>query len=212
MAQPIKKITLGRKMMEVIDEEEYRRRSRFDNLLFDDSCIEMNGMVYPVQKKFDPTVPGVYDVGPCLKYVKPTENADQYRSENITDFGKPQNFKDLIDQQDHLRKGREAILTTKENKVFNPKIAEDDTPELSITKEAIILKDIDIESYRTEFGLDYPNILRLFKDPKNKNITINRMKTVCNAMDIEMTVTLKDKKNAINPMGKELSVILTRED
>lgn len=196
--------------MDVIDEEEYNRRSKFTEPLFEDTCIEKDGMVYPIKKKYDET-PGVYDAGPLLKYTKPEQNQEQYSSSNIIDFSNAKSFKDVIERQDNLKRSEEAILTTKDN-IFVPVIYDDDLPELVATKQMLSYKAIDLESYRGRFGGDFNNITRGVKDKKNKTITFYRLKTFCNAMDVKATLTLEDKEGAINPMGRKIEVNLTSSE
>jgi hypothetical protein len=203
----MKKIIIGKKIMEVISQDEYLRRRELPEPLFEDTCVENDGMVYPILKRCDGN-PGLTDFGDILKYTKPVVNKENYRSDKIIDFSDCKDLGSFMEQQDKLKASEAAILTTK-NKITNYPIAEDDTPELAGSKEVINSKNIDIESYKPRFGSDGNNILKIFKNPQIKTISFNRVKTVCRGMDVEAYLIFKDKPGAINPMGKEVLVKLT---
>lgn len=212
-AMNIKKVTIGLDVMDVIDEKEFNKRSKLDEPLFEDTCVERNGRVYPIQKRYDPTTPGVYDAGPFLKYTEPTENVGIFSSDNIVDFSRAKDLRGIIEIQDDLRRGEEARLTTINN-VWEPTIYEDDTVELAALKEAITLKQIDPESYRPRYGSgsDSNNDNRLLNDKKNKTISCYKIKRFCDIYDIKATIIFEDKKGAINPMGKKIIAELTTEE
>lgn len=207
----IRKAFIENKTMEVITEEEYYRRAQFAEPLFGDTCVEMNGMLYPIQqKRFDPSLPGVYDTGCCLKYNKPPKEFEgRYDNSNIlVDFANAKDYADVIRMKDSLNRAEIARLTTKDN-VYVPVISEEDTPALRLVKEAVGCKEIDLESYRQRMDTDFSNNTRLITSPKNHNITIKKAAALGEAFDFDVELVIRDKKDAINPIGKELRTIIT---
>ena len=81
----VRKAFIANKTMEVISEDEYIRRSKFADPMFEDTCVEKNGTLYPIQKRYNEGAPGVYDAGPCFKYTNPT-NKEDYSANKIIDF------------------------------------------------------------------------------------------------------------------------------
>jgi len=203
----MRKITIGTKIIDVIDEEEYHRRSKLDDPMFEDTCIEMNGMVYPIQKRYDGS-PGVCDYGPVLRYTKPIVDQEQYSSENIIDFNKAKDFAAVMKTQDAYKRCEEAILTSPDN-ITTPVIKETNSPLLALTKQMIIEKHIDIDLYGSKLKEDKNNALRPIKDKNNDTITINRAVNLCQCCDVRMIVRLEDKPGAVNPMGKILEMEIT---
>lgn len=203
----MKKINMGSKMMEVIDEQEYERLSRLENTNINDTCIEMNGLVLPIQKRYDGSTPGVFDAGVCFKVTKP-ENEDGYTSKNVINFDNAKDFAGVIETHDKYRRCEEAILTTKDN-ISKVIIKETNQPELVMVKEMINAKGIDMESYGTRLGPDKDNVFRLVKDKNNDNITLNRSKTLCEIFDCRLIMRIEDKPGAVNPMGIVLEKELT---
>jgi hypothetical protein len=207
----IRKMKVNNKIMDVIDEEEYNRRSKLPEPLFEDTCIEKDGIVYPIQKRYDGFSTGVYDAGPFFKYTPPTQNPEEYSADKIIDLSKAKDLKEIMEKQDELRGSEEAILSTKDN-IFIPTIAEDETPELQATKLMLLKKKIDLESYKARFGNDGPNALRIVKDKTNKTISFYRFKNFCEVCDVNAYLILEDKVGAINPMGETIRMPLTSEE
>lgn len=210
----IRKTTIGKRVLDVMTETEYTQKTQKEGPMFDDTCIEKNGMLYPIQQRYDGFTPGVFDAGPFLKYTNPQESdVAEYSagSDKIIDFSRAKDLRSLIVEQDKLRDKEEVILTVREN-IFQAHIKDSNLPELKATKEVINSKNIDLTDYKVKLEEDFSNITRIIKDPNNDSITFNRMRTLMNAMDVEVTLTFKDKPNAINPMGKEISVVITSED
>jgi len=205
----IKKVSIGKKLMDVIDEREYHKRAKLEDPLFEDTCVEKDGLLYPIQKKYDGT-PGVYDAGPFLKFTKPVNDIEQYSSDKIIDFNNAKNFRDLISKQDDLRHEERAILSTVNN-VFAPEVYDDDTPELVAIKQMITYKNIDPESYRHRFGDDFSNNMRPLKDKKNKSVSFYKVRTYCTVFDTKATLIIEDKEGAINPMGRRIEIEITSE-
>jgi hypothetical protein len=208
----IKKAIVDKKALDVIDEEEYDRRVKLADPMFEDTCIQKGDTLYPVRNKYDPSVVGVYDAGPFLKYTEPAEeDKEQYSANKIIDLGNTSNLRELIQAQDDYRREESALLTTVNN-IWEPVIYNDDSPELVALKEGITYKQIDNESYRPRHGADFNNDTRLLKDRKNKTISFYKLKRYCDIYDLKATLIIEDKEGAINPMGRKIVKELTSEE
>lgn len=162
-----------------------------------------DGIIYPLRSVTD-IRPGVYDYGGivCFRPPQPSEVAF-YSEANVINFSEAKNLREIIETQDKLTKAERSILTTIDNMTI-PEIGESDTPAMKALKEAIIAKHIDLDKYDYRFGVEnYPNDKRLLK---RDSITISKLKTYADALDISLTLTLQDKSNDVpNPMGKVIS-------
>lgn len=209
----MKKIVLDRRILEVIDQEEYVRRTILNpdskQLMIEDTAIlAPNGMIYPINRVYTEEVPGVYDAGPMLLYNTPEgmEDNPDYQQDKVIDFENVGNLQESIMKQAALEQAERTILISPDN-IFTPVPQENDTPEMALLKEAITKKRIDLDNYKQRFGSDYNNDKRLFDQ---SSITFFKMKRVCDILDIEITLTLKDKPGAPNPIGEVLSSVITR--
>ena len=91
----MRKISIGKKIYDVVDEKEYIRRITYDREMADelasDTAIDPgDGNVYPVVNKYSENNMGVTDCGPVLLYSNPDNfpNKEEYKAENIIDFEK----------------------------------------------------------------------------------------------------------------------------
>ena len=98
----MKKTRIDRRIVEVIDQDEFVRRTNLSpdtsKILAEDTAIQApNGLVYPVVKQYSDNVMGVYDAGPMIVYSTPEDckNDPQYQSENIIDFDNISSLKEL---------------------------------------------------------------------------------------------------------------------
>ena len=88
-----------------------------------------------------------------------------------------------------------------------PKIFDDDSAEMKALKNAVLDKQIDLDKYEPRFGSNYNNDKRLFN---KSTISLAMLKRVCDALDIEATLTLTDKSDDVpNPIGRTIEVKLT---
>ena len=166
-----------------------------------------DGYLYPLRNNPNDQRPGMIDVGQAQFFNRPMGNqCPMYSSQNIIDFSKASSTKDVIEAQAKLAKEEKAILTSIDN-IFTPPTSPDDTPEMSLLKEAITKKHIDIDKYEQRFGSNYNNDKRLLK--KN-NITFGKMRNVCRNLDIKATLVLEDKNGDVpNPMNDRIQICLT---
>lgn len=165
--------------------------------------------IYPIRGKND-TRPGLYPDTVICKFINPDETEkEMYDIKNVIDFSNVGNIKEIIEKQNKLKSAENSILTTVDN-VFIPKIDENDSPEMVGLKEAIIAKEIDLDKYEQRFGANYNNDKRLLA--KN-TITMSKLKTMLNALDIKATLILEDKSAEVpNPIGKQIVVDLTSSE
>lgn len=165
-----------------------------------------DGYVYPIRTKTD-NRPGFYPTG-GLDFFKPPafSESNTYSEQNIIDFKDATTLREVIQTQQRLMSAERSILTTIDN-VFAPEIGENDTPEMKALKQAIIDKHIDLDKYEPRFGPNYNNDKRLLK---KGNITFGKMRTIADALDMQITLTIEDADpNAPNPIGRVISTKLT---
>lgn len=170
------------------------------------SSVEINEVILPVKKSYDPTSPGFYILnnGRIGKIIYPSdEDMDEYSSDNAIDFSNVQNMRELIQKQEEVKRIESEVLSNSDN-LFKPIPKENDTPEMKALKEAICMKNIDIDMYADRFLDNFNNDKRLLK---GSSITISKMKSICDKLDMKVTLTLSDASpNIPNPIGKSISV------
>lgn len=151
--------------------------------------------------------PGLYSVGNAFDIIrKPEDDNVEYSPENIIDFSNAQDIKDVINKQSRLRDLEAEILSSPDD-IFRPVIRQNDSPEIVALKEAVTKKNCDINKYAPRFGANFANDKRIFKDTKT---TLFKMVRICNKMDIEAELILRDKSPDVpNPIGEEIHMILT---
>lgn len=209
----MKKIKMGRTIRDVISHEEYIRRVNLNpdlmNELADDTAIEMDGHVYPINRQYSPNVVGMWDGGQVMVYTSPQEyiNDPDYDAKNIIDFENVSGLRDSIEKQAELERAERSILISPDN-IFAPVIKDTDTPEMRLLKEAITRKRIDIDAYKPRFGSDFNNDKRLFEQ---SSITIFKLKKMCDNFDMKCSLVIEDKKNAPNPIGEKLVAYITTD-
>lgn len=209
----MKKAKIGRRILDVIDESEFIRRSSLNPdivaSLAEDTAIEKDGHVYPVTKQYSKDVTGVTDVGKVLLYslTEQDKSADEYKVENVIDFENVKSLQESINKQNQLMSAERTILVSPEN-IFTPVIKEEDTPEMKLLKQAICLKGIDLDNYKQRFGSDYNNDRRLFEQ---NSITFFKLKRLAEIMDMNVSLSLEDKPGAPNPIGEKLTIQITSD-
>ena len=128
---------------------------------------------------------------------------------NIVDFNDISTMKDFLSKNAQIRDMESTILSEIDS-VFTPSIGENDSPEMKAFKEAIIKKHIDINKYAPRFGDNFLNDKRILK---TGSITMNKLISMCQKLDIEVQLTLRDASDdVINPMSEEITTILTKQD
>jgi hypothetical protein len=209
----MKKAKIGRRILDVIDESEFIRRSSLNPdivaSLAEDTAIEKDGHVYPVTKQYSKDVTGVTDLGKVLLYslTEQDKSADEYKVDNVIDFENVKSLQESISKQNQLMSAERTILVSPEN-IFTPVIKEEDTPEMKLLKQAICLKGIDLDNYKQRFGSDYNNDRRLFEQ---NSITFFKLKRLAEIMDMNVSLSLEDKPGAPNPIGEKLTIQITSD-
>ena len=88
----MKKIKMGKSIKDVISHDEYVRRVTLNpdlmNDLSEDTAIEMDGHVYPINRQYSPNVVGMWDGGQVMLYSSPQDqiNEPDYDTKNIIDL------------------------------------------------------------------------------------------------------------------------------
>ena len=209
----MKKAKIGRRILDVIDESEFIRRSSLNPdivaSLAEDTAIEKDGHVYPVTRQYSKDVTGVTDLGKVLLYslAEQDKDADEYKVENVIDFENVKSLQESINKQNQLMSAERTILVSPEN-IFTPVVKEEDTPEMKLLKQAICLKGIDLDNYKQRFGSDYNNDRRLFEQ---NSITFFKLKRLAEIMDMNVSLSLEDKPGAPNPIGEKLTIQITSD-
>ena len=205
----MKKMKIGKRILDVMDQDDFIRRSilnpQISKDLAEDTAVVSGNTVYPVNTKFTRDMVNVYDAGPVLVYSNPEDvNHEEYDAKNIIDFENVENLRDSIEKQAKLEQQERTILISANN-IYTPIVKEEDTPEMALFKQAIAKKSIDIENYKPRFGSDYSNDLRGLA---GHSITFFKLKRFCDIFDIRASVTFEDKKNAPNPIGEKLTTCI----
>ena len=101
----------------------------------------------------------------------------------------------------NLEEAERNVLISKDN-IYHVAVRDTDTPEMQIFKEALNKKNIDILAYKPRFLSDYSNDVRVIQ---GDSITFGKLKKLATIFDMDITMSIKDKPNAVNPIGEELT-------
>ena len=207
----VKKIVLEDGIYDVVPERDYI----MNYIALNSSCkyiaIEKadSSFVYPIRRGvYTPDRPGAYEYGYAVFYYDPVfpKDIEAYSVVNIIDYSNAHSLRDVIMTSQRIASAESSILTSIDN-VFIPEIGPNDTPEMIAFKQAIIYKHIDLDRYEQRFGANYNNDKRLLKKP---NITFNKLRDMCNALDIKVTIKLEDMSSDVpNPMGRQIVTEIT---
>lgn len=198
----IEKAAIGGSIYSIITPEEFYKNPE-SNRQFT-AIKNGDGYLYPVRNSRDMSKPGFYSDGNLHFFIPPTGEEEQkaYSEDNSINFSNAENLRELLKEQQRLRSEERVILTTIDN-VFTPEISENDTPEMKALKEAIQYKGIDLDKYEQRFGPNYNNDKRLLR---KGSITFGKMRTICDALDIKVTLTIEDMNPDVpNPIGKVIT-------
>lgn len=162
----------------------------------------------PLRAKSD-NRPGAYMGKLFTKFIYPDEDEfDAYSMENVVDLDQTKSMSELISKNNRIKELESINVKVSEGgKVTFIQPDENDTPEMSILKQAINLKRIDLDKYENRFDGNYNNDKRLFF--KN-SMSIQKIKSSANALDMKVTMIIEDKNpNVPNPIGKRLIAEIT---
>lgn len=202
----LRRIKIENKIYDVVDSfDMYMHPNLYANQ--NTALLCQDGNVYPIRSSADDNT-GIYKKNSLIYEIKINDHDDinKYSTDNIIDFTSVQDIHDIIEKSNTLRDLEKEVLTNPDN-IFLPNIGPNDTAEMKALKEAVILKNIDIDKYESRFGPSYCNDKRLFKKDK---ISMDKFKNMCNNLDIKATIILEDANpDVANPMNTVIKVDLT---
>lgn len=216
----LKSTTLDGRLVNIITEEKYcsMYKSVADSFQeLSTLSMEINDnksgdtYVLPFRTKSDDR-PGIYVDGGLYFINKPKteEERSQYNEKNldVLDFSDVTNINQFLDKTSIVRDMENSILSDPDE-IFTSQINGHETPQMKLMKEAINLKRCDIDKYALRAGPNHLNNKRILK---GNDITIKKMVEICDYMDMEVELTIRDKNSEVaNPMNKEITKILTSE-
>lgn len=210
-----KKIVIDGKNMSVVSKSEFERMYN-NNILDTDIAVEYNDKyVLPYAKRPKNNEPCAIPGELVIRGILPTteEDKEKYSVKRIVNFSSSSSFKDVLDSVYKIKEEKNAGLTIV-NDCLHLDIYDEDTPELRVIKQAINDKHIDPDSYKNKFpsSSDFNNDMRALKSPNNHSISFFKAKRILNSFDIDGEFIIRDKKDAVNPIGKEYCIKLTEEE
>lgn len=209
-----KKIVIDGKNMSVVSMEEFNKMYKNKSLDTDIAVEFNNDYVLPYSKHIK-TTPCAIPGDLCVRGVLPTtkEDKEKYSVKRVVNFSSASSFKDVLNNVYKIKEEKNAGLTIV-NDCLHLDIYDEDTPELRIIKQAINDKHIDPDSYKNKFpsSSDFNNDMRALKSASNHNISFFKAKRILNSFDIDGEFIIRDKKDAVNPIGREYSIKLTEEE
>lgn len=175
--------------------------------LYEDSqiVVECGEYSLPVKTGNIGTQPGFYpgNSNVYARIVLPNKKDEaKYKNLESIDLDNIKDISEAIKANESLDKMEKEIMTTPDN-ITKPKIKESNSPEMVGFKESIIAKNIDIYKYKSRIP-NFNNNIRLLN---SDNITLTKLKEMCNGLDINLKLTFSDMNgDVVNPMGKEITV------
>ena len=198
------KANIKNHMYDVVTLDQYQENP--NQFLQNHIAVKEGDYLYPV---LSPTQEGLgVRVGTTMSlFEQPTSESQKkiYSKENMIDFSDVDSMATMIDRLDAVKKLESDVLTSVDN-IFTAKINPSDTPEMVALKTAVNNKHIDLDKYAYRLGANYNNDKRLFNKP---NISLGMLKRMATALDMQVTLTIKDVPEAPNPIGKEIVVDIT---
>lgn len=197
------KANIKNHMYDVVSLEQYQENP--NQFLQNHIAIKEGDYLYPVLTQTQEG-PGVRVGNVMSIFEQPSESQKKYYSkDNMIDFGDVDSMATMIDKLDAVKKLESDVLTSVDN-IFITKINPSDTPEMVALKTAVNKKHIDLDKYAYRLGANYNNDKRLFNKP---NISLGMLKRMATALDMQVTLTIKDMPDAPNPIGEEINVDIT---
>lgn len=209
-----KKIVIDGKNMSVVSMDEFNKMYK-NKTLDTDIAVEFNSDYVLPYSKHIKTAPCAIPGDLCVRGVLPTtkEDKEKYSVKRVVNFSSASSFKDVLNNVYKIKEEKNAGLTIV-NDCLHLDIYDEDTPELRIIKQAINDKHIDPDSYKNKFpsSSDFNNDMRALKSASNHSISFFKAKRILNSFDIDGEFIIRDKKDAVNPIGREYSIKLTEEE
>ena len=206
MMTAFKKANIAGTMYEVISYEDYLNNTDMYQSI--PSAIDnKDGYIYPYRQNPKDSRPGFIDLGPAIVMNYPMgTDCSIYSDRNVIDFSNTASRRDIIETQSKLAASERAILTTIDNLFIPPKL-DTDTPEMRALKDSIESKQIDLDKYEGRLGANFNNDKRLLKKDR---ITFDKLRNICRALDIKVSLTFENKDETVpNPMKEKFNVCIT---
>ncbi len=213
----VKKGVLNGNVYDILTPDEYLKYKNTNNSNLDNLAVSVRhnneDIILPVipDREYSDNVvtPGVYTVGcgPLTVYKYPKDkDLDKFKPNKIIEFSNNDSLEEILDKKEVLSTFTEPWVTGTDNTTFCP-INDDDLPEMIAIKSALNAKHVDFDTYAPRFGANFPNNKRQLK---NNSATLKFIKTFCDALDLDVELTIKDKQGRVaNPMNKVIHVSLT---
>ena len=207
----LKKINIDGKPYNVVSESAFKKNIDFYNnsMTAIEHVEEGQEFILPIRAMTD-TRPGYTKQGVLGFYNLPETEEDKIKysrnNDKFVDFSNCTSMADTIKKQEMVRDIEREIITNPDS-ITVPNVSALDSPEMRGLKEAIIMKNIDIDKYQGRFGDNFPNDKRLLKQ---HNITQKMLKRMVDNLDIKVTMIFEDvDSNVPNPMGKKIIINLS---
>ena len=203
----MKKISIKNRLYDVVTMDEYLK----NKALYDPktTAIEYSDVDYILPLKTSDTPdPGYRYINNCpvVDFIPPNyENMQDYSSNNIINYDDVKSIDDIIRNNNMLKNIQQDMMINTDNALCLT-ISETDSAEMIALKTAINSKKIDKMMYADRFT-QFQNDMRLLK---GSSITLSKMLSICEAFDIEVSLTLKDVPGALNPMGRTINANLSK--
>ena len=210
----MRKMRIDNTLYNVCTPAEYNKNPENHTIKF--TAVECaNDTVLPLNSRITDRTPGVYfypkegnKSGMVGVVIKPEEGTeDMYSKDHVIDYSKAKDIEEVMANNNLIRDIQNDIIMTSENILSLP-ISQNDAPHMRALKEAINAKGIDKKNYESRFE-QYQNNMRLLK---GNDITLKKLIEVSTAFDINVEITLSDKDNINNPIGRCVTANLTEED
>lgn len=198
------KANIGNNMYDVVSLEQYQENP--NQFLQNHIAIKEGDYLYPVltQTQQGPGV-RVGDTMSVFEHPSTESQKKTYSKDNMIDFSDVDSMASMIDKLDAVKKLESGVLTSGEDIVVY-KIDPLDTPEMAALKTAVNKKHIDLDKYAYRLGANFNNDKRLFN---KHSISLGMLKRLATALDMQVTLSIKDVPEAPNPIGEEINVDIT---
>lgn len=203
----MKKINIGNRIYNAVTLQEYYQNPELYNPKFTAIIHSRENPVLPLRGKNDKG-PGVYNQNNDMVALiqQPESNIDEYSYDKIIDFDNAKDIQAIIENNKIIKDIESEILINSDN-ILKLSIGDNDTPEMRALKSAINAKRIDAKNYEDSLP-QYQNDMRLLR---GTSITLGKLISLCDAFDINASLTLEDKEDAASPMNHSITINLNRD-
>lgn len=166
-----------------------------------------SGMVYPYRGKYSKglsTKVGVYHQDDDIVIIFPSSKKQllKYSAKNIY---KLDSIDDILEIIDGITPPNIDVIMGETDTVFAPVVGDKDNFLQALIKYALQFKKIDLKHYKSRFAdpADLSNHRKGIL--KHGKMSAEKMIKWATVLDLDYEITIKDKPNCPNPMGKEIS-------